>query len=116
MPYKSKKLISFLISFCLILEQGVFAQSIDLSHYFTQNPGKVIPQSDNFRPLHLRYISYNNQANDFKLLLDKGETRKEDLENKACLEQNTQTLLRYFFIGLSFPLRSLLLKKRVLLV
>ena len=103
MPLRLTKLLSLFLSFCLILEQSAFAQNIDLSHYFTQNPGKVIPHSDNFRPLHLRYISYNNQANDFKLLLDKGDTRKEDLENKACLEQNTQTQLRYFFIGLSLP-------------
>ena len=42
-------------------------------------------------------------SNDFKLLLDKGDTKKEDLENKTYIEENTQTLLKYFFIGLALP-------------
>ena len=97
------KLLSLILSFCLILEQSVFAQTIDLSHYFARNSASTIPQSDKFRPLHLRYISYDNQAHDFKLLLDKGDNKKEDLDNPAYLEENTQTLLKYFFIGLSLP-------------
>ena len=102
MPHNFRKLISLFLSFCLILEQSVFAQSIDLSHYFA-NSGKPILQSDKFRPLHLRYLGYDNFNNDFKLLLDKGDARKEDLENKNYIEENTQTLLKYFFIGLALP-------------
>src|SRR3990167_3387160 len=71
-----KKLISILISFCLIFEQSVFAQAIDLSHYFVHNPAQAI-QSDKFRPLHLRYLSYDNLNQDFKFLLDKGDFLKE---------------------------------------
>ncbi len=97
-----KKLISFLISFCLILEQSVFAQAIDLSRYFVHNPAQAI-QSDKFRPLHLRYLGYDNQGQDFKLLLDKGDTKKEDIDSPAYIEENTQTLLKYFFIGLALP-------------
>ncbi|MDO8748526.1 MAG: radical SAM protein [Candidatus Omnitrophota bacterium] len=102
MPLRLTKFLSLFLSFCLILEQSVFAQSIDLSHYFA-NSGKPIIQSDKFRPLHLRYLGYDNLSQDFKLLLDKGDTKKEDLENKAYIEENTQTLLKYFFIGLSLP-------------
>ncbi|MDO8748482.1 MAG: hypothetical protein Q7J72_05135 [Candidatus Omnitrophota bacterium] len=102
MLLKLKKLISLFISFCLILEQTTFAQSINLSHYFA-NPGKPIIQSDKFRPLHLRYLGYDNLSQDFKLLLDRGDTKKKDLENKAYIEENTQTLLKYFFIGLALP-------------
>src|SRR3989338_5518893 len=109
MPHKSKKLISLFISFCFILEQSalptgrqVFAQSIDLSHYFA-NSAKQVFQSDKFRPLHLRYLGYDNLSQDFKLLLDQGDTKKEDLENKTYIEENTQTLLKYFFIGLALP-------------
>ncbi|MDO8747982.1 MAG: hypothetical protein Q7J72_02570 [Candidatus Omnitrophota bacterium] len=102
MPRNFKKLISFFISFCLILEQSAFAQSIDLSHYFA-NSGKPILQNDKFRPLHLRYLGYDNLNNDFKILLDKGDTKKEDLDNKNYIEENTQTLLKYFFIGLALP-------------
>ena len=101
------KLISSFLSFCLIFEHGVFAQSIDLSHYFAHSPAQAIPQSDKFRPLHLRYISYDSQANDFKLLLDKGDFMK-GLSPKVTvpderLQEETQTLMKYFFIVLSLP-------------
>src|SRR3989338_5433616 len=109
MPHKSKKLISLFISFCFILEQSalptgrqVFAQSIDLSHYFA-NSAKPVFQSDKFFPLHLRYLGYDNLSQDFKLLLDQGDTKKEDLENKTYIEQETQELMKYFFIGLALP-------------
>ena len=102
MSPKSKKLISLFLSFCLIFEQAAFAQSIDLSHYFA-NSGKPILPSDKFRPLHLRYLGYDNLSQDFKILLDKGDTKKEDLNNKTYIEENTQTLLKYFFVGLALP-------------
>ncbi len=100
--------VSLVLSFCLILEQSVFAQTIDLSHYFARNPALNIPQSDKFRPLHLRYISYDNQANDFKLLLDKGDffnqkTEKPKNEKTLEIEKTTQELMKYFFIGLALP-------------
>ena len=106
MPVKSTKLLSLVLSFCLILEQSAFAQAIDLSHYFVHNPAQAI-QSDKFRPLHLRYLSYDNQANDFKILLDKGDYEK-GLSPKGTvpdgkLEQETQELMKYFFIGLALP-------------
>ena len=49
-----------------------FAQtvSLNLSKYLSQAPKPAV--SDTFRPLHLRYLSYDNSANDFKLDLDKG--------------------------------------------
>ena len=102
MPLKLKKLTSLLLCFLLILQQTSFAQTLDLSHYFT-NPAKPALPSDKFRPLHLRYLGYDNLNNDFKILLDKGDTKKEDLENKTYLDKNTQTLLKYFFIGLVLP-------------
>jgi len=95
MPVKSTKLLSLVLSFCLILEQSAFAQTLDLSHYFA-NPAKPALPSDKFRPLHLRYLGYDNLSQDFKILLDKGDTKKADLDNKTYIEENTQTLLRYF--------------------
>src|SRR3989338_4104809 len=100
MPVKSTKLLSLVLSFCLILEQSAFAQTLDLFHYFA-NPAKPALPSDKFRPLHLRYLGYDNLSQDFKILLDKGDTKKADLDNKTYLEENTQTLLKYFFIGLA---------------
>src|SRR3989339_514156 len=102
MPPKLKKPTSLLLCFLLILQQASFAQTLDLSRYFT-NPAKPALPSDKFRPLHLRYLGYDNLNNDFKILLDKGDTKKADLDNKNYLEENTQTLLKYFFIGLALP-------------
>ncbi|MDO8747980.1 MAG: 50S ribosomal protein L11 methyltransferase [Candidatus Omnitrophota bacterium] len=102
MSQRLTKLISLFISFCLIFEQSAFAQSIDFSHYFANSAKSILP-SDKFRPLHLRYLGYDNLNNDFKILLDKGDTKKEDLDNKNYIEENTQTLLKYFFIGLALP-------------
>jgi len=73
----------------------ISAQTPDLSHYFA-NPAKPALPSDKFRPLHLRYLGYDNLSQDFKILLDKGDTKKADLDNKTYIEENTQTLLRYF--------------------
>ena len=103
MSSRLTKLLSLFLSFCLICEQtSVFAQSINLSHYFA-NSGKAVIQSDKFRPLHLRYLGYDNLSQDFKIILDKGDTKREDLESKSYIEENTQTLLKYFFIGLALP-------------
>ena len=76
MPHKCNKLISLTLCLLLLLEQTGFAQtvSLNLAHYLSQAPKPVA--SDTFRPLHLRYISYDNQANDFKILLDKGDYEK----------------------------------------
>ena len=100
----STRIISFFLSFCLIFEQTAFAQNIDLSHYFVHNPAQAI-QSDKFRPLHLRYISYDNQKNDFKLLLDKGDIQDvgNGLKSFPTIEAQTQELMKYFFIGLALP-------------
>ncbi|MDO8748289.1 MAG: hypothetical protein Q7J72_04130 [Candidatus Omnitrophota bacterium] len=103
MLHRCNKLISLTLCVLLLLEQAGFAQtvSLNLSHYLSQSPKPAV--SDTFRPLHLRYLSYDNLNQDFKLLLDKGDTKKEDAENKNYLEENTQTLLKYFFIGLALP-------------
>ena len=106
------KPLALILSFLLIFEQSAWAQvagSLDLSGHFA-NFGKAITQTDKFRPLHLRYISYDSQSNDFKLLLDKGDTQFHNPsanEFKSLganqLNQATQELLKYFFIGLSLP-------------
>jgi len=100
-PRKLSKFISLLICFCFIFEQTGFAQvagELDLSAHFLKLSGSLT--QDKFRPLHLRYLSYDAVANNFKLLLDKGDLKnpqKEDLKSK------TKQLLNYFFIGISLP-------------
>ena len=103
MPHRYNKLISLTLCVLLLLEQTGFAQtvSLNLANYLNQAPKPAV--SDTFRPLHLRYLSYDNLNQDFKLLLDKGDTPKSQLENKTYIEENTQTLLKYFFVGLALP-------------
>ncbi|MFA4842363.1 MAG: hypothetical protein WC658_00805, partial [Candidatus Omnitrophota bacterium] len=97
------KVIAFILCFSLLFEQSGFAQiagQLDLSGYFSG-----LRQSftqDKFRPLHLRYLSYDNVANTFKLLLDKGD----GVKGAIPLEETTKTLLKYVFIGITLPNES----------
>ena len=109
MLHKSKKLISFILSLLLTLQQSGLAQSIavvDISKYL----GSKLPVSspeDTFRPVHLRYLSYDSLNNSFKLLLDKGSPQSHSKPLPAgqagASEQVTNELLKYFFIGLTLP-------------
>ena len=108
MQKRLKKIISFLICFLLIFEQSLpagrqvaFAQvapALDISGVFAGLRNSLV--QDKFRPVHLRYLNYDNAANNFNLLLDKGDA--ENI-NKTNLEDSTKTLLKYFFIGISIP-------------
>ncbi|HPL82815.1 MAG TPA: hypothetical protein PLJ15_00920, partial [Candidatus Omnitrophota bacterium] len=101
MKKKSKKILSFLIIFLFIFEQSGFAQiagALDLSSTFKSLSNSFI--QDKFRPVHLRSLAYNNAANDFRLMLDRGDAK--DINNTG-IEVSTKTLLKYFFIGISIP-------------
>src|SRR3989338_5702921 len=102
-----KKAISLILSLSLIVTQPVFAQGLaelNIGKYLSQMPAL---QTDNFRPAHLRYISYDIKSNDFKLLLDPGDSLKglspEGTVPGDKLKQPTQELFNYFLIGLSLP-------------
>jgi len=110
MKRKFPKIIYFLLCFLLIFEQSGFAQisgQLDISGYFSGLRNVLI--QNKFRPLHLRYLAYDNINNNFKLLLDKGDFEKEQrLSKKGAvpgenLENSTKELLNYFFIGTSLP-------------
>ncbi len=103
MPHRRDKLISLILCLSLLLEQVGFAQtvSLNLSNYLSQTPKPAV--SDTFRPLHLRYLSYDSQSNDFKLLLDKGDAVGNGLKPFPTPEDATQELIKYFFIGLALP-------------
>ncbi|MDD5282008.1 MAG: metallophosphoesterase [Candidatus Omnitrophica bacterium] len=110
MKNKFPKVVYFLLCFLLIFEQSGFAQiagQLDISGYFT-GLRNVLSQ-DKFRPLHLRYLAYDNVNNNFKLLLDKGDFGKaQGLSQDGAvpgekLESSTKELLNYFFIGISLP-------------
>ncbi|MBU1997945.1 MAG: hypothetical protein KKE64_00440, partial [Candidatus Omnitrophica bacterium] len=101
MKKKITKILSFLVCFCLILEQCSFAQlaaELNMGKYFSSLSGALT--QERMRPVHLRYISYDNLNDDFRLLLDKGNAKNL---SAPYLEEATQTLLKYFFVGLSLP-------------
>ena len=100
MPHRCNKLISLTLCLLLLLEQTGFAQtvSLNLSNYLSHAPKPAA--SDTFRPLHLRYLSYDNSSNNFQLLLDKGSAKNPE---NSIVEDTTKELLKYFFIGLALP-------------
>ena len=102
MKRKFPKIFSFLVCFLLIFEQSGFAQiagELNIAGRLVALHSSSIVV-DKFRPLHLRYLSYDNLTNNFKLLLDKGDLKNTD---QANLEGPAKELLRYFFVGISLP-------------
>lgn len=89
-----KKTLSFVLCLLVLFQQCGFAQVLPL-------PAPLV--QDAFRPLHLRYLSYDAINNNFKLLLDKGSTlNPKPQELKATAKQ----LLDYFSVGLALPSES----------
>src|SRR3989338_3043653 len=103
-----RKLISLTLTLSFGLQQTVFASTelsrsaytatLNLSNYL--NSGASLTAIDRFRPISLRYFSYQPQTNDFQILLDKGDTK--DLAD-TNLKSSATILLDYFKIGLSLP-------------
>jgi hypothetical protein len=66
----SKRIVCFLMCLSLILQHFGFAQVIArlniAPHFSAYTLG-----SDNFRPLHLRWVTFNHETNNFRLFLDK---------------------------------------------
>ena len=95
-----KRIISLALSLSFGLQQTVFAYTatLNLSGYLNQGPN--LAASDRFRPVNLRYFSYQPLTNDFKLLLDKGDSKDITDTN---LKGSASVLLDYFKIGLSLP-------------
>ena len=104
-PRKLTQVIAITLTLSLCLQQAGFAQAIaelNLASYFSKLSSPLLQEK--FRPLHLRYLSYDNQANSFKLLLDKGDAFTSTSNNSTnSITQATQELLNYFFIGISLP-------------
>jgi CheY-like chemotaxis protein len=95
------RILSLFLCLLLIIQQSGFAQiaaQLDIASHLTQLHNAFAP--DKFRPLHLRYLEFNPQADGFRLLVDKGDTK--DLVDSA-IEESTKELLKYFFVGLTLP-------------
>ncbi|HTZ11034.1 MAG TPA: HEAT repeat domain-containing protein [Candidatus Margulisiibacteriota bacterium] len=102
MEKRPLKVIAVLLSILLAIQQTGFAQvaSVELNiagHLASLQSAFSI---DKFRPLHLRYISYDSLNNNFKLILDKG-----DIKNLYPQEvkSTAKDLLNYFLVGISLP-------------
>ena len=95
-----KKIVSLILSISLIITQPIFAQGLaqlNLAQYL----GQARPMAtDSFRPTQLRYFSYNNLNNSFRILLDKGDTK--DIKDSQLKEQ-AKELMDYFLIGVTLP-------------
>ncbi|MDI6758532.1 MAG: metallophosphoesterase [Candidatus Omnitrophota bacterium] len=101
MPRKIIKILSLLLCFCLFFEQVGFAQGaaqLDIASHLTKLRNSLI--QDKFRPLHLRYLQYNPQENNFQLYLDRGTLKNPSSQE---IEDTTKILLNYFFIGVALP-------------
>jgi len=119
MPHKLTKIVSLILCFLFVFQQSGFTQvvgELDISSHILALRNTFV--QDKFRPLHLRYLSYDPTANNFNLLLDKGDYLKGLSPQQAItndgkgtvpeekLRQETKTLLNYFFIGISLPNES----------
>lgn len=95
------RIISLVLIFGLLFQQVGFAQvaaEFNIGGYLSSISSNTV--QDKFRPLHLRYFSYDNLNDNFKVLLDKG-----DINNLGApeLESSTKTLLSYFLVGVVLP-------------
>lgn len=106
---KVNRMVSLILCFFFLLEprQYVGAQvaaQLDISAQFAglRNPFSA----DKFRPIHLRYLSYDGINNDFELLLDKGDFVGAQRAVPVTIEQETKKLMQYFLIGVSLPNES----------
>lgn len=95
------KIISSFIYFFLTA-QLVFAQTvyIDIHSYIATARLNNPHFEDNLNSVHLRYLYYNPQDKDFKILLDKEDAR--DTRN-SLMKKVAKELIGYFLTGVSLP-------------
>ena len=93
-----RKIISLTLSFSLFFQYRGLAQTLNLADYLSKTTTTFA--LDRFRPLHLRYFSYDNLDNSFQILLDKGD--REDI-SESELKTEAKELIKYFQVGLALP-------------
>ncbi|HAH19794.1 MAG: hypothetical protein A2Y00_10745 [Omnitrophica WOR_2 bacterium GWF2_43_52] len=96
-----KKTIAVFLSFNFLFTQCLFAQGVaqlNIGSYLRTATSSMAV--DKFRPVHMRYFSYDIATDKFEMLLDKGDNKdiKEDE-----LKDKSKALMEYFQIGLSLP-------------
>jgi hypothetical protein len=94
-----RKLFSWLMIICFIIEQPVFAQTVQLNLPVVAS-SLISPQQDCYRPMHLRFLSFDQARQSFDLRADKGDSKENlSIDRKALAER----LMQYFLIGVSLP-------------
>lgn len=98
-----KTLICFLILSLLSCQLG-FAQmtaELNIAGHLRQMQQPLSAQK--FRPIHLRYFSYDTHTDKLNIIVDKGTVKNAD---EATIKDTTQTLLTYFLTGVVLPNES----------
>ncbi|MDD5097148.1 MAG: phosphoglycerate kinase, partial [Candidatus Omnitrophica bacterium] len=96
-----RKISSILISLCLLFQQLGFASiatEINLTGHLSKAPGALTP--DRFRPIHIRFFSYDALNDNIDVMLDKGDVKNL---NPTQINESTQKLLNYFLVGVNLP-------------
>src|SRR3989339_324795 len=78
-----RRVISIVVAIGLLFNQGgviYAAGELNLSSYLSQLHTTLV-KPDIFRPVHLRYFSYDSLNNSYKILLDKGDYTRSPSHN-----------------------------------
>lgn len=104
MTKRIPKIAYLLLCLLLITEQSGLAQvaaELNIAGYLNNLQSAAI--LDKYRPIHLRYLSYDVSSNSFNLLLDRGNLKEL---KETTLKESAQKLLEYFFVGITLPNES----------
>ncbi|MDD2680154.1 MAG: hypothetical protein PHO03_05110, partial [Candidatus Omnitrophica bacterium] len=69
-----RKISSLLISLCLAFQQIGFASiatELNVAGHLSRMSGGFV--QDRFRPVHIRFFSFDKQSDNIKVMLDKGD-------------------------------------------
>ncbi|MFA5101281.1 MAG: hypothetical protein WC547_10390, partial [Candidatus Omnitrophota bacterium] len=94
-----KRIIAISICFCLVFEQAGFAQFVPQPVVPAYLSG-LSPAADRYRPIHIRSINFDKAANNYQLILDKGDSKNPTRDQ---IDAAGKELFEYFKIGLALP-------------
>ncbi|MBL7070515.1 MAG: phosphoenolpyruvate synthase [Candidatus Omnitrophica bacterium] len=110
MQGRLRRILSLVLALGLLFQQVSFAQvavELNIADHLAIMGNRLV--TEKFRPLHLRYFSYDLNSANFKVLVDKGDFAKgKGLLPKGTvpeqkLQEETKTLLDYFLVGVTLP-------------
>ena len=92
------RIVAFAVMFCLVFEQSGFAQvapDMNIPAYLSG-----LTAADKFRPMHMRWLSYDPLNNAFDLAVEPGDDAKIKEQD---IKKSTSRIMEYFQIGLRLP-------------